>query len=96
MRHLVRQSIKGGRCSILNQNYKSTILDEVFNGILKKIDINGNTSEILDKNFEYKIKHRKITGDKNDSLFEDYRDINQEDKKNMLLVDCLYMKNYKN
>ena len=35
MRHFVRQSIKGGRCSALNQYYKSNISQEVFNIISK-------------------------------------------------------------
>ena len=42
MRHFVRQSIKGGRCSALNQDYKSAISDEVFNIISKEINLNGN------------------------------------------------------
>ena len=41
MRHFVRQSIKGGRYSALNQNYRSNISDEVFNIISKELDING-------------------------------------------------------
>ena len=36
MRHFVRQSIKGGRCSALNQYYKSIISQEVFNIISKE------------------------------------------------------------
>ena len=35
MRHFVRQSIKGGRCSALNRYYKSSISDEVFNNFSK-------------------------------------------------------------
>ena len=35
MRNFVRQSIKGGRCTALNQYYKSTISDKVFNIISK-------------------------------------------------------------
>ena len=34
--HFVRQSIKGGRCSALNQYYKSIISDEVLNNNSKK------------------------------------------------------------
>ena len=49
MIHFVRQSIKGGRCLVLNQNYKSNISDEVFNNISKELDINGNVCEILEK-----------------------------------------------
>ena len=42
MRHFVRQSIKRGRCSALNQHYKSKISDEVFNIISKELNVNGN------------------------------------------------------
>ena len=36
MRHFVRKSIKGGRFSALNQNYKSNSLQEVFKIISKE------------------------------------------------------------
>ena len=52
IRHFVRQSVKGGRCSALNQYYKSTIADEVYNIISKELVVNGNICEILDKYFE--------------------------------------------
>ena len=51
MRHFVRQSIKRG-LTALNQYYKSTNSDEVFNIISKELDINGKICEILDKYFE--------------------------------------------
>ena len=59
IKHFVRQSIKGGRCSTLNQYFKSNISDEVFNVISKELDINDisdNVCEILDKKFEYTNK----------------------------------------
>ena len=52
MRHFVRQSIKGGRCSTLNHNYKSTISDQVFNIMSQGLVAVGNICKILDKNFE--------------------------------------------
>ena len=63
MRHFVRQSIKGGRCSALNQYYKSNISDEAFNVISNQLDINGNVCEILEMYIEYINKHRKIIED---------------------------------
>ena len=59
IKHFVRQSIKGGRCSALNQSSKTNILDEVFNIISKELDNNGNVCEILERCFEYTNKHRK-------------------------------------
>ena len=52
MLHFVRQSIKGGRCSDLNQIYKSTTSEEVFKTISKELSVNGYVCEIIDKDFE--------------------------------------------
>ena len=78
MQYFVRQSIKGGRCGALNQYYKYTISDEVFNKTPKELDLNGNIYEILDKYFEYENKHRKTIENEYDSQFEVFRDINQD------------------
>ena len=78
MRHFVRQSIKRGRCSALNQFYKSTTSDEVFNIISIEINVIGKICKILDKYYEYTNKHGKLIENEYDSQFEDYRDINQE------------------
>ena len=83
MRHFVRQSIKGGRCSALNQNSKSNISKEVFNIISKELnidDINDNVCEIIDKYFEYTNEQRKIIEDEYDSNFKDYRYIDEEER----------------
>ena len=82
MRHFVRQSIKGGRCSALNQYYKSNFSQEVFNIISKELNVNGNDNVcgIIDKYFEYTNKQRKIIEDEYDSKFKDYRDIDVEGK----------------
>ena len=60
MRHFVKQSIRRGRCSALNQYYKSNIPDEVFNIILKELDINDNVCEMLETSFDYTYEHTKI------------------------------------
>ena len=80
MRHFVRQSIKEGRCSALNQYYKSNISDKVFNIISNELDNNGNVCESSDKNFEYTNKQRKIIEDKYESLFNDYGDNDEEER----------------
>ena len=59
MRHFVRQSIKGGRCSALYQYYKSNVSNEVFIFISKELDINGNVCEISENYFQYTNKHLK-------------------------------------
>ena len=75
MRHFVRQSIKGRRCALYNQYYKSTISDEIIHFVWKELGVKGNISEILDKNFEFTNKHRKIIENEYDSQAKDYRDI---------------------
>ena len=80
MRHFVRQSIKGGRCSASNQYCKSNISDKVFNIISKKSDNSGNVCEILERYFEYTNKHRKIIESEHDSPSKDYRDIDEEER----------------
>ena len=80
MRHFVRKSIKGGRCSALNQYYRSNISQEVFNYISKELNVNGkdNACEILNKYFEHTNEQRKIIEDEYDSKFNDYRDNDEE------------------
>ena len=63
MGHFVSRSIKGGRCSALNQFYKSIISDEVFNVISKELDITVNGNVLLldrSQNFDM-LKGKRIT-----------------------------------
>ena len=82
MRHFIRQNIKGGRCSALNQYYKSAISDEVFNIISKELNLNGNDNvcDIVNKYFEYTNEQRKLVEDEYDSQFKDYRDNDEEER----------------
>ena len=73
MRHFVRKIIKEGRCSALNQYYKSNISKEAFNIISKELnidDVNDNVCEIIDKYFEYTNEQRKIIEDEYGSNFK--------------------------
>ena len=71
--NFVRQSIKGGRCTALNQYYKSTLSDEVFIIISKELCVNGNICELLDEYFENSNEQRKLIEGECDSQFKDYR-----------------------
>ena len=81
MRNFVRKAIKGGRCNAFNQHYKSEISDEVFNIISKELNVDGNVCDILEKYFEFLNKHEKEYEKEFDSKYDDYRDIDQKEKK---------------
>ena len=55
MRNFFRKSIKGGRCTAFNQQFKSEISSKVFNIISKElnVDSNSNEYEILGKYFNF-------------------------------------------
>ena len=80
LRHFVRQSIRGRSCSALAQYYKSNISEEVFNIISKELEIDGNVCEILEKHFDYTNKHRKTIENEYDSQFNNYSDIDEEER----------------
>ena len=84
MRNFVRKSIKGGRCNSFNQRYKSEISDEVFNIISKKLNVNGNECEIIEKYFEFLKEHEKLYAEEFKSKYDDYRDINKKEKTNFI------------
>ena len=80
MRNFLRQSMKGGRCNAFNQHYKSEISDEVFKLISKELNVNGNIYEILEKYFKFLNKYEKQFANEFDSKYDDYGDIDQEEK----------------
>ena len=53
MRYYVLQSIKGCRCTALNQYYKSSLSDKVFIIISQELHVQGNVCEIIELYFEY-------------------------------------------
>ena len=75
------KQLKGGRCSVFNQHYKSEISDEVFNIISKELNVSGNICEILEKYFEFLSKYEKQYTKEFDSKFDDYRDSDQKEKE---------------
>ena len=72
MRQFVGQSNKVGRCSALNQYYKSSTSVNVFSFISQETNIQGNICEIIDKFFECKKKNKKTFKTEYDSQFQDY------------------------
>ena len=84
MRNFVRKSIKRGRCNAFNQHYKSEISDEVFNIISKELNVNGNECESLENYFEFFKEHEKQYAKEFDSQYDDFRDINEEEKNDFI------------
>ena len=76
MRDFVKKSIKGGRCNAFNQHYNSEIWDEVFIIASKKVNVNGDICENLEKYFEFLNEHEKQNAKEFDTKYDDYRDIN--------------------
>ena len=80
MRNFARNSVKGCRCNAFYQLYKSEISDEIFNIISRELNVNRNMCNLLEKNFEFSNKYEKLYAKELDSKYEDYRDLNQEEK----------------
>ena len=72
MRNFVKQSIKGGRCNAFIQPYKSEFSDEVFNIILKEVNVNGNMCDLPEKYFKFLSKYEKKYANHFDSKYDDY------------------------
>ena len=73
MRHIVRQSTKDGRCTILNEYQKSSKSDNVFNNISQELNFQSNICETIDKFFEFTNNFEKTSKAEYDSQFDDYR-----------------------
>ena len=82
MRYFVQKGMKSGNCSALNEFHKS-IVDEVFSNFPTELGLKGNVREILDDNFEYESKHRKILKLKIIHKFKTLEVLNKMNKKNM-------------
>ena len=68
---------------------------------MKDLNVQSNICEVIEKYFENPNKHRKIIENESNSQFDDYRDINQEERTNNIniklnLTNWQYMKNSKN
>ena len=73
----------------------------MFNFISKELNVigNDNVCEIIDNYFKYTNKQRKIIEDEYDSKFKDYRDIDVEERTELInkeLNKLSIHRNYKN
>ena len=59
MRYFVRKNMKNGRCTAINQYYKSIISDELFSFISTELNFIGKVCKNLDKYFEYMNNKRE-------------------------------------
>ena len=78
MRHIVRQSIKGGNVGAFNQIYESEVSYKIFNIIKSELAIDGKKYESIEKNNNYLKAYRTKYENEYDSLFDDYRLIKQK------------------
>ena len=81
MRWFVRQSIKGRRVCSFNSYYKSKISHDILKIISKELKSEGNVYDIIEVYMKYKNEHLKIIEKEYESQFDDYRDIDQEEKE---------------
>ena len=72
--------IKGERCAVSNQWYESINFDCIFDIISKELKVHGKLTEILDEYFIFVNIHWKRLENENESQFDSYRNINEEDR----------------
>ena len=84
MRHFVRQAAYGGRVCAYNQYHKSKICDDIFNIILKELNVEGNTYEKIEAYMKYKNEHFKIFEKEYEDQFDDYRKEKEEEKEKFI------------
>ena len=56
----------------------------MFNIISKELNVNGNLCDVLEKYFEFLNKHEKQIAKEIDSKYDDYRDINENEKTDFI------------
>ena len=81
MRYFVRHLIKGGRVCAFNQYYKSRIIDVILKVISEKLNDKGNTSDLIEAYLKYKNQQLKIFEKEYEKQFDEYRNINVEEKE---------------
>ena len=84
MRWFVRQSVKGGRVCVFNQNYKFEICDDVLKILSEKLNVKGNVYDIIEAYMKYKNEHLKIIKEEYEKKFNDYWDIDEEKMNNYI------------
>ena len=84
MRWYVRQSIKGGHVCAFNQNYKSKNCKDFLKIISEELDVKGNIYDIFEEHLKYKNRHLGIFEKEYESKFDDYRDINVDEKEKII------------
>ena len=82
MRWFVRQSIEGERVCAFNQKYRSKTCDEASKILSEELNVKGNVYDINEAYMQFKNHHFKIIKKVYESKFNDYRDIDEEEKNN--------------
>ena len=84
MRWFVRQSIKGGRVCAFNQYYKSKIYDEALRIISEELKFEGTVYDQIEAYLKYKKHHEEFIKKEHENKFDEYRDLDEEEKNNYI------------
>ena len=84
MRWFIRQSIKGGRFCAFIQYYKSKVCDDVLKISWEGLNVKRNVFDNFEAYMKFKNEHLKIIKVENESKFNDYRDIHEEELNNYI------------
>ena len=86
IKKFARDSSKSGRCNAFTQHCKSELSDEVFNIFSRNLNIIRNICKLLETYSEFLNKNEKLYAKEFVSKYEDYKDINQQEKKHFILT----------
>ena len=71
--------------NIINLN----ITDKIFKTISEEFNVNGNICDVISVYIKYVNKLKGYVEKEYDSKFKDYRDINQDEKKNTSIINLV-------
>ena len=80
MQNSVQTSIKESTCAALNQYYKPETSDNIFDFNSEELDVKGDITTILEKQFEILSEYEKLYEKEFDSRYDEYRNIIQIEK----------------
>ena len=83
MRWFVKQCIQGCRFSVFTQYYNSKKGDMIFRTLSKELNVKGNSCDGFEAYVKYMSDEKEPIGNKRNSVFDDHREIDEKEKKNL-------------